>query len=1285
MKKIVSILMLLLYLVHTASAQDFEPGQQAKGLLESKNVTVDYATGIFHYQVPLYTLKSGDYELPVTLDYVGKGVKIDEPSGLAGYNWTLNTGGVVTRTVRGGIPDEMPIYGFLWTENSPTPLWNEVMKVNNRLRDGECDIFTAVIGGISVNFIIRKDEKNHIYAEPLEMTNVKIQCLQEPGMPDDMIAGWMITDEAGNRLVYRQKEYTRDLSLENAITANGVSNENYVSSWYLSEIKPLNGRAIRFLYRPEEWTNREQNYLCETRYNLSYASSYTYGRAMREFPFDFKKYEGRFIKALDDAAKYVEYHAEEVLKSAEYTTFTWAHGWVNNPIRDRKMTEYGQHRRILGTLSSLDAVGSASVQLANYLDNLYRYYSSLSGMNAVYAAGSFAEARKCVIDCLNEEVYTSTKVVGNFVYYKILSPILERIVAPDSEMEFRYEGTLDRLRIASVSLYHHADRKRSSQVVFDNGADTLEKLSFINRDSVTDRDIRFAYYKEYPSEKSLCEDPWGYAAAYSSPETERFILDSDPVYSKYLSLKTITTPDKASIHLDYEPNRIFKTVYYDNDSTVLKLRYGGIRLSSIMLRSEEGLATDTISYLYPVSGTLVYDDYYNSETLRYEGFSDQVLTSKVKYNGVAFLNTGNNGMFYKQVIEHVSGKGSTSYLFHVQNVVNSYRLPYAFWMNALPLATAVYDEQGNLKRLKKNIYYADMKNAGVMMGMVRADDKEFFMPSDSLARYTKQIPQLQCYEYYMDSEKLDKEYAAMPFIDLGERGISPYNDIYLYNIRPRTKIVIPNRAYYLFYGGTTLLKEQREYFFEGRVTDCISMDDFYRTELGVPYKKEEFHYDDLKHSVTAPTRIVQTDRNGDTRVSFQRSVGGMEVGEEAVWKKMKEMNVLSPVVKSGTLKNGYLMEESVSLYDFLTTDTDSTIVLSEQYTYCPESSLRYEDNDRAFSYDPSLYTQTLKQRYGYGKGFYHPTDILQRIDRTARVYSKVLQRVILEARNVRPESVSASDKPRLENSSTLVSPENSDYLFFVAQKFWDGYVLLDKEAYGTDFLAYTKTEAHARIIRLIEILATHDPDVDMGEVRCALDCVKNQSDYVDEFMSEYMPVISKDTHFQLPGHVFMNWIRMFRNSSAVNPELFEYAYRQGNGELSVVSPEQQEWHVALSGYQGALSCLVDCEQGIVKRTLEPATCSSFLLTSYHLDLSSYSQVRSVKIEPPLGTDYGMLVPEGTEYEATCYNADGTVCLRFDHTGELELYEYDASGKILCVKDRLGNILKEYEYNHLINQ
>lgn len=68
---------------------------------------------------------------------------MSDPEGLIGQNWTLNVGGIVTRTMRGGFADEKSGYGYLWTENAVTPLEQDARTVGLRKRDGESDILLS--------------------------------------------------------------------------------------------------------------------------------------------------------------------------------------------------------------------------------------------------------------------------------------------------------------------------------------------------------------------------------------------------------------------------------------------------------------------------------------------------------------------------------------------------------------------------------------------------------------------------------------------------------------------------------------------------------------------------------------------------------------------------------------------------------------------------------------------------------------------------------------------------------------------------------------------------------------------------------------------------------------------------------------------------------------------------------------------------------------------------------------------------------------------------------------
>ena len=75
---------------------------------------------------------------------------------MLGIGWHLNYGGVVSRTVRGGIPDETLVYGIAnrAQQYRDSATWDMVHSINKRI-DGENDLFTVSVAGKSVNFFIK--------------------------------------------------------------------------------------------------------------------------------------------------------------------------------------------------------------------------------------------------------------------------------------------------------------------------------------------------------------------------------------------------------------------------------------------------------------------------------------------------------------------------------------------------------------------------------------------------------------------------------------------------------------------------------------------------------------------------------------------------------------------------------------------------------------------------------------------------------------------------------------------------------------------------------------------------------------------------------------------------------------------------------------------------------------------------------------------------------------------------------------------------------------------------
>lgn len=93
----------------TGDGQDptnlFPPSPTAAGLTRYGDVPVSNHTGIPNINIPLYEVKTRDLSLPISLSYHASGIKVADVASWVGLGWSLNAGGVITRTVQ-SLPDE---------------------------------------------------------------------------------------------------------------------------------------------------------------------------------------------------------------------------------------------------------------------------------------------------------------------------------------------------------------------------------------------------------------------------------------------------------------------------------------------------------------------------------------------------------------------------------------------------------------------------------------------------------------------------------------------------------------------------------------------------------------------------------------------------------------------------------------------------------------------------------------------------------------------------------------------------------------------------------------------------------------------------------------------------------------------------------------------------------------------------------------------------------------------------------------------------------------------------
>jgi hypothetical protein len=234
-------------------------------------------TGVPQISIPLYSVKEGPLSVPVSLSYHASGLKVMEPASAVGAGWSLNAGGVITRSVAGAPDDRGHLtntthghfsnYGYnnyLFRPDasgsgcSLNPNGNTVSADDAAFlrgdKDGEPDLFFFNFGGYSGKFYFRDDRTPVVVPEE----DFKI----EPIVVNvgDNITGFIITTTDGTKYYFGKNqnadgnidaiERTAPYTVDNGLTSGDVN-----SSWYLNKIKTADDRFfIDLIYQAEKYS-----------------------------------------------------------------------------------------------------------------------------------------------------------------------------------------------------------------------------------------------------------------------------------------------------------------------------------------------------------------------------------------------------------------------------------------------------------------------------------------------------------------------------------------------------------------------------------------------------------------------------------------------------------------------------------------------------------------------------------------------------------------------------------------------------------------------------------------------------------------------------------------------------------------------------------------------------------------------------------------------------------------------------------------------------------------------
>lgn len=202
---------------------------------------INEATGSPSIQIPLYTIETDGFKLPLDISY-GIEIFTSKPrASWVGLGWNLNFGGIITREKRH--KDDLAPNGFYTTPASPGCGDNI---------DQEPDMFYYNFNGHSGAFILdRPTGSDPFTIRKMIKDNTKIAY-------DAGKETWILTSDDGVQYVFSDKEYTTDHTTSSPV--NNDQTETYTSSWYISKIILPDNNKILFSYRTDIHASSVQSY-----------------------------------------------------------------------------------------------------------------------------------------------------------------------------------------------------------------------------------------------------------------------------------------------------------------------------------------------------------------------------------------------------------------------------------------------------------------------------------------------------------------------------------------------------------------------------------------------------------------------------------------------------------------------------------------------------------------------------------------------------------------------------------------------------------------------------------------------------------------------------------------------------------------------------------------------------------------------------------------------------------------------------------------------------------------
>lgn len=260
----------------------FSSSPQASSLGAYGKETVNMFSGQPNINLPLYSISTSDFNMPISLNYNLESVKPTEHPGIMGLGWSLIFGGVVNRVVKGGVDEIMtphitPESIYSYYDNYGTlnrADWFSYGFMNNLANcmatdspSGLCsypasDEFHFSVNGINGSFY--KNHEGKWIVSSSENLDFKItdeiahdyQIRDKGFHPVDdktftikrIIHGFTLTDSKGIRYIFGKQPNSIEFSAQANPIRDSYNTHFVAKAWFLTKIILPNAKEIDFEY-----------------------------------------------------------------------------------------------------------------------------------------------------------------------------------------------------------------------------------------------------------------------------------------------------------------------------------------------------------------------------------------------------------------------------------------------------------------------------------------------------------------------------------------------------------------------------------------------------------------------------------------------------------------------------------------------------------------------------------------------------------------------------------------------------------------------------------------------------------------------------------------------------------------------------------------------------------------------------------------------------------------------------------------------------------------------------